>query len=64
MTEEDEEFERLQREREMRQANCKHRWEESEFGKQYWAPGTYQYTCKRCGKMSMGVLNGNSEAQR
>lgn len=58
MTEEDEEFERLRREREMQQANCKHRWQESEFGKQYWAPGTYQYTCARCGKMNMGVWDG------
>lgn len=57
MTEEDEEFLRIQREREMRQANCKHRWEESKFGVQHWAPGTYQYTCARCGKMNMGRLD-------
>lgn len=56
MTEEDEEFLRIQREGEMRQTNCKHRWEESEFGKQYWAPGTRQYTCARCGKMNMFVM--------
>lgn len=45
-------------EREARQANCKHRWEESTFGNKYWAPGTYQYTCARCGKMNMGVWDG------
>lgn len=59
MTEEDEEFERLRRENELRQANCQHRWEESKFGNKYWAPGTYQYTCARCGKMNMGVLDGS-----
>lgn len=39
-----------------KQDACKHRWEESDFGKKHWAPGTYQYTCRRCNKMSMGVL--------
>lgn len=66
MTEEDEEFLRLKRENEMRQANCKHRWEESTFGNKYWGPGTHQYTCARCGKMNMvrmGVDHGN-HAQR
>ena len=33
--------------------NCQHRWEESAFGKQYWEPGTHQYTCHRCGSMQM-----------
>ena len=47
MTDEDDEFARIARETELRQANCQHRWEESEFGKQYWEPGTHQYTCTR-----------------
>ena len=36
-----------------KQDACQHRWEESSFGKKYWAPGTWQHTCRRCGKMSM-----------
>lgn len=35
---------------------CQHRWEETFFGKQYWAPGTYQYQCRRCGKVNMTQL--------
>ena len=53
MNEEDEEFLRIQREREIRQANCQHRWEQSEFGQKHWEPGTWQYTCRRCGAMNM-----------
>ena len=53
MTDEDEEFARVARETAMRQERCQHRWEESAFGKQYWEPGTHQYVCSRCGKMSM-----------
>ena len=53
MTDEDEEFERILRENKIRQDNCKHRWEESNFGSKYWTPGTHQYTCARCGKMNM-----------
>lgn len=33
--------------------DCQHRWEQTEFGKRYWAPGTWQYTCSRCGAMNM-----------
>lgn len=57
---EDEEFEDLERrlsvpghEPAVRRGDCQHRWEQSEFGKRYWAPGTWQYTCRRCGKMNM-----------
>lgn len=39
--------------------NCQHRWEESEFGKKYWAPDTRQYTCKRCGSMNMFTMEGS-----
>ena len=53
MTDEDDEFARVARETAMRQERCQHRWEESTFGKQYWEPGTHQYTCKRCGSMQM-----------
>jgi len=61
MTEEEEEFERLRRENELRQANCHHRWQESDFGKKYWKPGMHQYTCNRCGKMQMVVLGVDHE---
>lgn len=37
----------------MTEKKCQHRWEESDFGKKYWEPGTRQYTCARCGKMNM-----------
>lgn len=57
---EDEEFEDLERRLAtddcrpaVKQGNCQHRWEQSEFGKRYWAPGTWQFMCKRCGKMNM-----------
>lgn len=59
MTEEDEEFaaldQRLKAIKEIteKRSNCQHRWEQSEFGKAYWAPGTWQFTCKRCGSMNM-----------
>lgn len=43
-------------ETEARQAQCKHRWEETQFGNKYWAPGTRQYTCVRCGKMTMFTM--------
>lgn len=36
-----------------KQTECRHRWEETDFGKKYWEPGTWQYTCQRCGKFSM-----------
>lgn len=36
-----------------KQKFCQHRWEETDFGKKYWAPGTWQYQCKRCGKTNM-----------
>lgn len=35
---------------------CKHRWEPSNFGERYWAPGTYQYTCARCNRVLMGTV--------
>ena len=62
MNEEDEEFaaleQRLQatKEIEAKRAACKHRWEETDFGKKYWAPGTYQYTCRRCGSTGMFTM--------
>lgn len=56
MTDEDDEFARIARETAMRQANCQHRWEESEVGKQYWEPGSHQYTCTRCGKGIMFTI--------
>lgn len=43
-------------EMEARRAQCKHRWEETKFGINYWAPGTRQYTCARCGKMVMFTM--------
>ena len=55
MTDEDDEFVRIMRETALRQANCQHRWEESSFGSKYWAPGTYQYACKRCHAMAMVI---------
>ena len=64
MTEEDEEFAALeQRLKSIKEINdkrsaCKHRWEESDFGKQQWAPGTRQYTCRRCGAMNMFTMEG------
>lgn len=39
-----------------KQEICKHRWEESDFGKKWWTPGTWQYQCQRCGKTSMITL--------
>ena len=36
--------------------NCQHRWEESEFAKEHWEPGTWQYTCARCGAMKLTTL--------
>ena len=56
-----EEFEALEQRLQMqqaqeRQSNCQHRWEQSFFGQKHWAPGTYQYTCTRCGKMTMTRL--------
>ena len=63
MTDEDDEFARIARETELRQANCQHRWEESEFGKQYWAPGTHQYTCTRCGKMNMFTMGVDQQGE-
>lgn len=41
---------------EAKRALCKHRWEETHFGKQYWAPGTWQFTCHRCNKTGMVQL--------
>lgn len=58
---EDEEFEDLERRLKEKMDTCKHRWEETEFGKTYWAPGTYQFTCKRCGKMGMIRLEMDHE---
>lgn len=42
---------------------CRHRWEPSEFGKRYWAPGTYQHRCARCGEMRMVVLQSRQEEE-
>ena len=42
-----------------KQATCQHRWEQTFFGEKYWEPGTYQYTCARCGKTSMITLEMN-----
>ena len=56
---EDEEFAELeQRLKEIKEindkrSNCQHRWEQSEFGQKFWEPGTWQYTCRRCGAMNM-----------
>ena len=58
---EDEEFEaleqrlRMQQARE-RQSKCQHRWEQTFYWQKHWSPGTYQYTCQRCGKMNMITL--------
>ena len=41
-----------------KQALCKHNWHETAFGKKWWTPGTWQFTCQRCNKMNqvyMGV---------
>ena len=64
MTDEDDEFARVARETAMRQERCQHRWEEGTFGKQYWEPGTHQYTCHRCGKMSMVQVGIDQGAQK
>ena len=61
MTDEDDEFARIARETELRQANCQHRWEESEFGKQYWEPGSHQYVCARCGKAIMFTMRADHD---
>lgn len=61
MTDEDDEFARIAREAIIRQANCKHRWEESEVGKQYWEPGSHQHTCTRCGKMNMFTIGADHD---
>lgn len=51
-------------EMEARRAQCKHRWEETKFGINYWAPGTRQYTCARCGKMVMFTMgDGHGDNQ-
>ena len=42
-----------------KQATCQHRWEQTFFGEKDWKPGTYQYTCARCGKTSMITLEMN-----
>lgn len=39
-----------------KQATCQHRWEQTFFGQKYWQPGTWQYTCQRCGKFNMITL--------
>ena len=41
--------------------NCQHRWEESEVGKQYWEPGSHQYTCTRCGKGIMFTIGADHD---
>ena len=62
MNEEDEEFVALEqrlssiKDVQARRSNCKHRWEESTFGKKYWAPGTWQFMCNRCGSVRMIVM--------
>lgn len=57
MTDEDDEFDRIRREIDMRQAGCQHRWAEVHFGKQYWAPGTWMFQCQRCGLTRMTQLS-------
>ena len=44
-----------------RQDSCQHRWEQTFFGQRYWEPGTWQYSCARCGKMSMTTLEKSDE---
>ena len=58
---EDEEFEALEQRiaQQARRDACQHRWEPSFFGKAHWQPGTHQYMCKRCGKMSWAHLKGD-----
>lgn len=62
MNEEDEEFVALEqrlsavKEVQERRRNCKHRWEESTFGKKHWALGTWQFMCNRCGSVRMIVM--------
>lgn len=52
---------RLYEEGMRKQATCQHRWEQTFFGQRFWVPGTWQYTCARCGKMSMTTLEKSDE---
>ena len=45
----------------LKQEGCQHRWEQTFFGAQFLLPGTWQFTCHRCGKVNMirlGVDHG------